>query len=71
MISGIFDAKIRWVKNQLKCIDFAMGVDQEGLLLISICNKIISNNKVSDYLRMTTKSMGEFLWGLKFEDVHD
>jgi hypothetical protein len=62
MISARFDAKIRCVKNQLKCIDFAMGVDQEGLLLISICNKIRSSNKANDYLRMTTKGMGELLW---------
>jgi hypothetical protein len=71
MINGRFDAKIRWVRNQLKCIDFATGVDQEGLILISICSKIKSSNKVSDYLRMTTKGMDELLWGRKFEDVHD
>jgi hypothetical protein len=47
MISGRFDAKIRWVKNQLKCIDLTMGVDQEGLLLISICSKIRGSNKGS------------------------
>ncbi len=71
MINVRFDAKIRWVRNQLKCIDFAMGVDQEGLLLISICSKIRSSNKASDYLRITTKGMGELLWGPEFENVHD
>ncbi len=30
MISGSFDAKTRWYRNWSECIDFALGVDQEG-----------------------------------------
>jgi hypothetical protein len=37
MMNGGFDAKTKWVKNYLESIDFVMGVDQEGFLLISIC----------------------------------
>ncbi len=70
MINGRFDAKNRWDGNQLKCIDFAMGVDQ-GLILISICSKIRSSKKVNNYFGMTSKGMGEFFRGQEFEDVHD
>jgi hypothetical protein len=48
-----------------------MGIDQEGLILFSICSKIKSINKVNDYLRMMNpKGMDEFFWARKF-DVHD
>jgi hypothetical protein len=30
MISGSFNVETRWFRNQLECIDFAMGVDQKG-----------------------------------------
>jgi hypothetical protein len=33
MISWSLDVKTRWVRNQLECIDFVVGIDQKGVFL--------------------------------------